>query len=324
MSTTVLHGDWLVRLRELETGRFRCCVTSPPYLWQRKYLPAGHAAEAQEVGREPTIPEYVAALVAGFREVRRVLTDDGTLWLNLGDGHANDGKWGGSTSGNHAAKLHGKTATGRERHTTGLPPKCLMGMPWRVAFALIEDGWTLRADIIWDTNAQPEGNVHDRPTISHEYLFLFSKGPSYFYDQDAIREPHTMHAQRRRARRPRARPGQPPQTFSTIGDRAEPGFDGHPLGRNARSVWYIPTERSDGAHVAPMPRALARRCILAGSKLGDDVLDPFGGSGTVGVVGEEEGRHATLIDLDERACGQAERRTAQMGLYATKEGGAAA
>lgn len=311
---TVLRGDCRERLPELPERRFRCCVTSPPYLWQRRYLPDDAPDAVREIGREPTIPEYVRGLVEVLRAVRERLTDDGTLWLNLGDGHANDAKWGGSTGGRHPAKLHGKTATGRERHRSGLPPKCLMGLPWRVALALIDDGWTLRADIIWDTNALPEGNVHDRPTISHEYLFLLSRGPVYFYDQDAIREPHTMRPQRRTARKPRSRPGQPAQTFSTTGDRDEPGLDGHPLGRNARSVWYIPTERGDGEHVAPMPRALARRCILAGSALGDHVLDPFGGSGTVGLVSVEEGRSATLIDLDERACAQANRRTAQTGL----------
>jgi DNA modification methylase len=312
----VLHGDCRTVLPTLAAGRFRCAVTSPPYLWQRKYLPEDHADAAMEIGREPSIPEYVGGLVGVFREVRRVLADDGTLWINIGDGHANDGKWGGATGGKHRASLHGSTGVGRERHRTDLPPKCLMGIPWRLALALIDDGWTLRADIIWDTpNAMPEGNVRDRPTISHEYVFLFSKGPSYFYDQDALREPHTMQPQRRKvAHKPSARPGQPPQTFSTTA-RDEPGVDGHPLGRNARSVWSIQTEPGDGEHVAPMPATLARRCVLAGSKIGDDVLDPFGGSGTVGRVAEDEGRHATLIDLDESACAQARARGAQTGLF---------
>lgn len=316
MSVTIHPGDCRAMLPTLPAGQFRCCVTSPPYLWQRRYLPEGHHDSALELGREPSIADYVGGLVEVFRKVRRTLTEDGTLWLNLGDGHANDAKWGGATGGKHAAKLHGKTGVGRERHISGLPPKCLMGLPWRVALALIDDGWTLRADIIWETNKMPEGNVHDRPTISHEYLFLLSKGPDYFYDQDAIREPHTSRPQRRAVpRRPRTRPGQPAQSYSTHALREEPAVDGHPLGRNARSVWYIPTERSDGEHVAPMPRTLARRCILAGTTLGDHVLDPFGGSGTVGLAAEEEGRHATLIDLDERACLQAKGRTAQMGLY---------
>ena len=313
---TVVHGDCRVCLPEQPDRHFRCCVTSPPYLWQRHYLPADHPDVAREIGREITIAAYVEGLVALFRVVREKLTDDGTLWLNLGDAYANDAKWGGSTGGTHATKLHGKTATARERHVSGLPPKCLMMLPARVAIALVDDGWTLRSEIIWEKNVQGEGNVHDRPTRAHEHIFLFSKGPDYFYDQDAIREPHTMPPQRRSARKPRSRPGQPAQTYSTTTARPEPGFDGHPLGRNARSVWYIPTEHGDGEHAAPMPRALARRCILAGSAIGDRVLDPFGGSGTVGLVSDEEFRDATLIDLDERACQQTDRRTMQMGLSA--------
>ncbi|MFY0539945.1 DNA-methyltransferase [Nannocystis pusilla] len=289
-------------------------MTSPPYLWQREYLHAGHPASAGEVGREQSIDDYVAALVEVFRGVRRCLSDDGTLWLNLGDGHANDHKWGGATGGRHQKGLHGAQA-GRQRRTTGLPPKCLMGLPWRVAFALVEDGWTLRCDIVWDTNAMPEGNVRDRPTISHEYLFLFSSGPRYFYDIDAIREQHLSVPQRRTvARSPRSRPGQPAQTYSSSGPRDQRGVDGHELGRNARSVWYIPTDRGDGQHAAPMPRDLARRCVLAGSAVGDEVLDPFGGPGTVGLVAEQEGRNATLIDIDERACAVAGARTAQTSM----------
>jgi len=314
----IILGNAVDVLRGMPEGRVRTCVTSPPYLWQRKYLPDDDARANIEIGREVDIKSYVSALVSVFEEVRRVLSADGTLWVNLGDGHANDTKWGGSTSGKHQPKLHGDPGTLRQKRSTGLPPKCLMGLPWRFALAMIDAGWTLRCDIIWDTNAMPEGNVRDRPTISHEYVFLFSKGASYFYGIDAIREPCTMAPQRRtRPHKQRAVPGQPTQTWGNTASRDVPGVDGHPKGRNARSVWYIPTDKGDGQHVAPMPKALARRCILAGSAHGDTVLDPFGGSGTVGIVAAEEGRGAILIDLDERSVALMRSRTSQLGLVAT-------
>ena len=312
MTIEILHGDCRALLSGLPDRHFRTCVTSPPYLWQRKYLPAGHADEAREIGQEPTIAGYVEGLVALLRLVREKLADDGTLWLNLGDAYANDAKWGGSTSGTHATRFHGKTATARERHHSGLPPKCLMMLPARVALALIDDGWTLRAEIVWEKpNAMPS-SVEDRPTRTHEMVFLFSKFERYYFDGNAIREAAVTTSSGNKKRKHADGTEGRPQTHMGRGIPWT-STDG---GRHPRSVWSINTEPGDGEHAAPMPRALARRCLLAGSAIGDHVLDPFGGSGTVGVVAEEEGRHATLIDLDERACAQAEKRTRQQGLYA--------
>lgn len=309
----IVRGDCRTVLRGLDAGRFRACVTSPPYWEQREYLPAEHPDKALEIGHEATPALYIAALVEVFREVRRTLTDDGTLWINIGDKYANDGKWGGATGGKHASRHHGATGIGRNRTHTGLPPKSLMGMPWRLAFALQDDGWILRSDIIWHKpNAMPAGGISDRPTSAHEHVFLLSVTPQYFFDQDAVREPH---AARKRKSGPNALGGQreirPRGTKATLDDQSY-----HPLGRNVRDVWEIGTEHGDGAHAAPMPLELARRCVRAGSAPGDHVLDPFGGSGTVGLVTEGEGRHATLIELDDRAVSLARGRTAQTGLFA--------
>lgn len=310
-ATTILPGDCRAILPTLEAGAYQCCVTSPPYLWQRRYLPSGHGAEALEIGREQSIGEYVETLVAVFREVRRVLADDGTLWLNIGDGYANDGKWGGRTSGKHKAALHGDTGIGRDKHSSGVAPKCLMGIPWRVAFAMIDDGWTLRSEIIWEKpNAMPSP-VKDRPTTAHEHVFLFSKRPHYFFDMEAVREPYVSVE---RAGRPVSPASFRGQAAMKPRGRTEKAHDYGNSGRNLRTVWRIATEGSGTDHAAPMPRALARRCILAGSKLGDNVLDPFGGSGTVGRVAEDEGRGAMLIDIDARACVAAKTRTAQVGM----------
>jgi len=320
MSVSVIRGDCRAILPTLDTGRFRCCVTSPPYWEQREYLPAGHPEKALELGHEPTPAAYVTELVGIFREVRRVLADDGTVWLNLGDKYAIEAPGGRSPGGDHFGKSNRLVARGSiparlgPGRTPGVPGKGLIGIPWRVALALQDDGWILRSEVIWwKPNAMPS-SVEDRPTLAHEHVFMLAKSPRYFFDQDAVREPHQMRPQRRFANhKSSAKPGQPPQTWSGT-QRDEPGIDGHPAGRNVRTVWEMATEAGDGSHVAPMPRALARRCILAGSAKGDEVLDPFGGSGTVGDVAEEQGRRATLIELDERAVTYAKARG---GLFAT-------
>jgi DNA modification methylase len=248
--------------------------------------------------------------------VRRVLTPDGTLWLNLGDTYSAGGRGGGGKFMHlrRDKSWRGKTgAKGARRPPPGLMEKQLLGIPWHVAFALQADGWWLRSEIIWEKPNAAPSSVSDRPTCAHEHVFLFAKNPDYFFDQDAVREPYSTPE----------RAGRPIPTSSLRGQRAQrtggrnTGHDYDKGGRNIRTVWRIATDRSgsETEHTARMPRALARRCILAGSEIGDDVIDPFGGSGTVGVVAEEEGRNATLIDLDERACEQAERRCAQLGLY---------
>lgn len=183
MSVQILEGDCRDLLRSLPTESVHCIVTSPPYFGLRDY---GMGAQ---IGLETTPGAFVDALVGVFHEARRVLRSDGTLWLNLGDSYANDSKWGGATSGKHVSAVHGDSGIGRRRHQTGLKSKDLIGIPWRVAFALQADGWYLRQDIIWSKpNPMPE-SVTDRCTKAHEYLFLLSKSPRYYFDADAIAEP---------------------------------------------------------------------------------------------------------------------------------------
>lgn len=284
----LLVGDCLDGLHSLPDGCVQTCVTSPPYLGLRDYGMPG------QIGQEGSPRAFADALVAVFAEVRRVLRDDGTLWLNLGDSYANDGKWGGATSGKHAKGMHGATGAGRAKRTTGLKPKDLMGVPWRVAFALQDAGWWLRSDIIWSKpNPMPE-SVTDRPTRAHEYLFLLTKSERYFYDADAIREP-TQSIERPNHDGVR---GILPKS-QIPGQSAQNGRAGnHPMGRNARTVWTITPEPFDGAHFATMPPELARRCILAGSRRGDVVLDPFAGAGTTALVAVGNGRRAIGCELN--------------------------
>jgi DNA modification methylase len=310
MTQTVLTGDCIETMFGLADGVARCCVTSPPYFGLRDY---GHDGQ---IGLEPTPAKYVARLVEVFRAVRRVLADDGTLWLNLGDSYnsgASGALMGSTLDGGEAAQAERRRAA--FVGDKALPPKSLLGIPWRVAFALQENGWTLRSDIIWHKpNPMPE-SVTDRPTKSHEYLFLFSKSRRYFYDAKAIAEDavcgsrgsefHTgktgEHQLGRASKRPR--PSAPKGSF---GGKWQPGeapgenasFRAVTETRNARTVWTIPTKPFKGAHFAVFPEALAEKCILAGSAVGDTVLDPFGGSGTVGVVAAKRGRSAILCELN--------------------------
>lgn len=306
----ILVGDCRLVLPTLEAGSVRMCCTSPPYWGLRSY---GVGAENGEMGSEATPEEYVEAIVAVFREVRRVLADDGTLWTNLGDVYSAVGKSGGGDQGERWA-LNGADTVGPKGGKwrpapAGLKPKDLVGLPWRVAFALQADGWYLRSDIIWSKpNPMPE-SVTDRPTKSHEYVFLMSKSARYFYSNDAIREPHTAaHIQRQLA--PTKDRGESKQ----VGKQGLHDFV-NPLGRNARTVWEIPTQATPEAHFATFPEALASRCILAGSAEGDVVLDPFFGSGTVGRVAERLGRDWIGIELNPDYVGIAGRKTAQIGLF---------
>ena len=280
-------GDSLEVLRTLPDASAQCCVTSPPYWGLRDY---GHDGQ---IGLEETPEQYVARLVAVFAEVRRVLADDGVLWLNLGDSYsARAGAQVDNTidpDGRNSGAWSGKS----RKPAQGLKPKDLVGIPWRVAFALQADGWYLRSDTIWHKpNPMPE-SVRDRPTKSHEYVFLMSKSARYFYDQDAIREPDCGRpsgndfTSRQGAALHHARPN---------GDGGAPWVPGK--GRNARSVWTIPTQPFLGAHFAVMPPALADRCIRAGSRVGDTVLDPFSGAGTTGMVARRLRRQYVGIELN--------------------------
>jgi len=288
----VFSGDALEWLRSIKTGCCDCCVTSPPYWGLRDYRVEG------QIGLEATPEEYVAKLVKVFAEVRRVLRDDGTLWMNLGDTYNayNGGAGPGSKLSDTQTRERPALPTGYGLRTPSLKPKDLVGIPWRVAFALQADGWYLRSDIIWSKpNPMPE-SVTDRPTKAHEYLFLLAKSERYYYDAGAVREPSVDS------------PG-----VSRGGSLSRFGFteklisaNGHRGGaivksngwRNRRSVWTIATEPFPDAHFATFPRALVAPCILAGSPKGGRVLDPFAGSGTVALVSKNLDRRYLSIEIN--------------------------
>jgi DNA modification methylase len=304
----LLQAD--ARALPIAAGSVACVVTSPPYWGLRDY---GHG---DQLGLEPTPDAYVGTLVGVFRELRRVLKADGTVWLNLGDSYANPDKGGYQPSrvkaedslqrGNLASDFYGAP----NRNWQGVAPKNLVGIPWRVAFALQADGWYLRSDIIWSKpNPMPE-SVTDRPTKAHEYVFLLTQAERYYYDAAAIAE--RAIPQRRTGDSWHQCPAN--LALEATGKRhGRAGLNG-PSGdtRNCRSVWTVTTMPYAGAHFATMPEALAERCILAGSPLGGVVLDPFCGSGTTVAVAERLGRHGVGVDLTYQ--GLAKARTAQRGL----------
>ncbi len=267
----IITGDALQSLQAMPDGSVDCIVTSPPYWGLRDY---GHAGQ---LGLEQTPEEYVAAMVAVFREVRRVLKPTGTLWLNLGDSYTS----GGRTLRDADDKLEARGMDSRPATPMGLKPKDLVGIPWRVAFALQADGWYLRSDIIWHKpNPMPE-SVTDRCTKAHEYVFLLAKSERYFYDAEAVKEE---------------------AVGKTLHDLTGPGK------RNRRDVWTIPTKPFKGAHFAVMPEALVAPCILAGCPEGGTILDPFAGSGTVGTVALNHKRKFIGIELNPTYAAMARRR----------------
>ena len=289
MKNTIIVGDVRQTLPSLQSGSVQCCVTSPPYFGLRDY---GHDGQ---IGLEQTPEEYVAQMVEVFREVRRVMRDDGTLWLNLGDSYANNGvrdssKVGGFTGERIRRGVKGTMDSRPREIPEGLKPKDLVGIPWRVAFALQADGWWLRQDIIWHKpNPMPE-SVTDRCTKAHEYVFLLAKSERYYYDAEAVSETT-------------AKIGGNPRHFGSV---KQVGTMRQDIGqtfvdngkRNRRSVWTVSTKPYAGAHFATMPPELAETCILAGSKPGDLVLDPFGGSGTTAMVAAAHGRDWLLCELN--------------------------
>lgn len=320
----ILQGDCRDVLPTLAAASVQCCVTSPPYWGLRDYGVAG------QLGLEPTPEEYVANMVAVFREVRRVLRPDGVLWLNLGDSYNTDagGNWGhnhgkGRTYTADATKPYQGLKTGT------LKPKDLCMIPARVALALQADGWWLRSDIIWaKPNPMPE-SVTDRPTKAHEYLFLLTRGERYYYDAGAIAEPaacgwngsefHTgKTGEHQLGRSQKVRPSARKGTFNgkteAMADTGQNAFRAVTDTRNARSVWTIPTRPYSEAHFATFPQELARRCIVAGSRPGDTVLDPFNGAGTTGLVAQEHGREYIGIELNAEYISISERRLAQTTL----------
>lgn len=275
----ILHGDAVEVMRQLPDTSINCIVTSPPYYRQRDYhIPS-------QIGNEPTPEKYIEALKHVFNEAQRVLRDDGTLWLNLGDKYQNGD---------------------------------LLGMPWRVALALKDDGWILRSDMIWHKpNAMPS-SVKNRPTTAHEYIFLFCKLKDYFYDIDAVREPHVTFSQKSRMKGGRNHFGKvngTPEQGKNSGNanlhdgRWDQAF--HPKGRNRRTVWEIPLSKYRDAHFAVFPEKLVELCIRAGCPQAGIVLDPFCGSGTTALVAQKLGRNFLGIDNNHQYCDMARKRLQQ-------------
>lgn len=304
----ILTGDVIPMLRTLPSSSVQCCVTSPPYWGLRDYGVPG------QIGLETTFDEFLAKLVGVFAEVHRVLKADGTLWINMGDSY-----------------------------NSGSRPKDLIGQPWRLAFALQDTGWYLRQDIIWHKpNAMPE-SVRDRCTKAHEYLFLLSKSRRYYWNFDAMQEPTsgtakprgkgtnpkamktpdgwdtsrgrghgTIHAEGREKGKT---PGKNSRIHTSPQSRQNKSFSAAVRGlvetRNKRSVWTVPTHPYKEAHFATFPPALIEPCILVGSRPGDTILDPFGGSGTTGQVAAAHGRDFILIELNPQSVALAEDRVSQ-------------
>jgi DNA modification methylase len=334
VTVRILQGDCRDVLTMLPDESVHCVVTSPPYWGLRDYGVAG------QLGLEETPVEYIAGMVEVFREVRRVLRSDGTAWINMGDSYATVG--GASTPqmgeafkdrqrgqevvcrSKRMGRGAGRWGGGNNQAAGLLKPKDLCGTPWRLAFALQDDGWWLRQDIIWHKpNPMPE-SVRDRCTKAHEYIFLLAKSERYFYDQQAIRTPFSEETKA--------------QSFETMDYKArdrykkpdgwDTGPGGHgtihrsgrekgqlapvdyvpPTGANKRSVWTIATEAYPEAHFATFPAALIEPCILAGCPAGGTVLDPFGGAGTTGLVADRHGRDAILIELNPEYAAMAEKR----------------
>jgi DNA modification methylase len=340
---TLLHGDNTVLLPTLDPQSVQCIVTSPPYYGLRDYgLPPTHWPEISYapmpglpmltipamdccLGLESTLEAYVAHLVHVFRLAWPILRDDGTLWLNLGDGYAQDSKSGGQSGGkNYTSAAGGLPRTKRQ---TGLGDKQMLGIPWRVAFALQADSWYFRADNIWHKpNGMPDP-TKDRTTKVHEYVFHFAKQESYYYNADAIKEP-AVHGERFHGgydkpgmdTRTKARNGRTDKQGAT-GKSTYTGFNepwesrAEPLTyRNKRSVWTVSTQPYREAHFACFPEKLIEPCILAGSRPGDTVLDMYGGSGTAGRVAIKHQRRAILMDLNSNYITLQEQRTDRVQL----------
>ena len=301
MSTRIIHGDCREKLVSLPDQSVHCCVTSPPYYGLRDYGVAG------QIGLEPTPGAFVEEMVNLFREVRRVLRDDGTLRLNLGDSYSN----GGRTT-QVAPTLRTATfdaASGKQAYLANFAvrpkgdswskPKDLLGIPWRVAFALQADGWYLRQDIIWSKpNPMPE-SVTDRCTKAHEYIFLLSKNARYYYDGESIKYA-SDHSGKIAGTGPKSlSKGQARgANIKPTGNAKDGGFCISPAMANKRSVWEVASQPFSEAHFATFPPALIEPCILAGCPKGGTVLDPFAGAGTTGLVADRLQRNAILIELN--------------------------
>ena len=325
----VIAGDTITGMATLPEASVHACITSPPYWGLRDYGVAG------QIGLESTPSEYVARMVEVFRAVRRVLRDDGTCWVNLGDSYtAGAGNRNGMNESTLRGKTYGRGCMGDKPMSgldAGVRPKNLVGIPWRVAFALQDDGWYLRQDIIWHKpNPMPE-SVTDRCTKAHEYLFLLSKSARYHFDAEAIQERSTLPTDTR-----------PPNGSMAEGQRRAEARRMPPIGgvkhtenghnqtavgntpefrefRNRRDVWTIPTQPFPGAHFAVFPEALVEPCVKAGCPLGGTVLDPFNGSGTTGVVALKQGRSYVGCELNPEYVAMSRRRLADVAPLLAQE-----
>lgn len=335
----IYSGDALTVLRQLNSESVQCCVTSPPYFQLRDYGVDG------QIGLEDTPEEFIAKLVEVFHEVKRVLKPDGTLWVNIADSYAGSGK-GRNTDGRHsdAGGKNSKQSTntgavmGRLKKTVtseDAKPKDLLGIPWMLAFALRADGWYLRSDILWKkTNPIPE-SVKDRPTRCHEYIFLLSKSRTYYYDYEAVMEDAVgynnaevagsegtlrLNTRRRKGNAKSFRGGGAYTNNRSFDNSAEVERETHgnvenKTGkRNLRDVWSVATQGTKEAHFATFPEKLIEPCILAGTKAGDVVLDPFAGSGTTGIVAHRYGREFIGIELNEEYAELARRRISDVQM----------
>jgi DNA modification methylase len=305
----ILVGDALASMRNLDDGSVRTCVTSPPYWGLRDYGNDG------QLGNEATPQEFVENLCQVFDEVWRVLADDGTVWVNLGD------SYNGAAPNRSGANGFNDGRTNRDKRFSvggvqGLKPKDMVGIPWRFAFAMQDRAWYLRQDIIWSKpNPMPE-SVTDRCTKSHEYIFLFSKQPKYFFDHEAIQEP-ALHSGDRRAGQGRLEYDGKRQGEKGTGQEA---FVSIKEFRNKRSVWNVGVASFKDAHFAVYPPALIEPCIKAGSAEGDTVLDPFSGSGTTGEVALKLGRNYIGCELNPDYARLSEKRiTEALGMFADVE-----
>lgn len=295
---TIICGEALQELKKLPDSIVQCCVTSPPYWGLRDY------GVEEQLGLETSPEEYTARLVEILREVKRLLKDGGTLWLNIGDCY---GGLRGNTSpapDNKNPHVEADTPPKARGETSR---KQLLGIPWRVAFALQSEGWCLRSDIIWHKNNCMPESVTDRPTSSHEHIFLLVQSDKYYYNADAIREPHETNIPvvvKQTKGHGDVRPEDEKDPWGSMGY--------HPLGRNKRDVWSIPTQPFPEARFAVFPERLIEPCVLAGSKEGDIVLDPFMGSGTVVFVAIKHKRKYLGIDINSEYCELARKRTKEV------------
>lgn len=332
-----INLDAIEGLKQLETGSVNCCVTSPPYYGLRDYGVAG------QIGLESTPEEYISRMVGIFREVWRALRDDGTLWINIGDSYyhtqSNNGGYSekstlsGFTNPNTKGRIANESGKTVRLNMQGIRPKDLIGIPWMLAFALRADGWYLRQDIIWaKPNPMPE-SVRDRCTKSHEYIFLFSKSPHYYFDAESIAEPVTestkkrLHQDIEHQEGSSRVPGKTNGTMKAVAPRyggkkytenpdtffrtkSGNAYEFHER-RNKRDVWTVSTRPFKEAHFATFPPELIKPCILAGCPEGGTVLDPFMGSGTTLVTANELNRNCIGFDINPEYCAMSNERRFQ-------------